>query len=84
MELDLLLIQIVFSDLMQGNCFVDVLRKVREMSLFRDLPDDEMAALFEQAKDRLSAGNGDEADFSNVVIEPLFADQEYLRTDGCG
>ena len=71
MELDLLLSQIVFSDLMQGNCFVDVLRKVREMSLFRDLPDDELAALFEQAKDRLSAGNGDEAEFFAWAVRGL-------------
>ena len=69
MELDLLLRQIVFSDLMQGNCFVDVLRKVREMSLFRDLPDDELAALFEQAKDRLSAG--DEAEFFAWAVRGL-------------
>ena len=54
MELDLLLRQIVFSDLMQGNCFVDVLRKVREMSLFRDLPDDELAPT-EESEDNTEA-----------------------------
>lgn len=71
MELDLLLRQIVFSDLMQGNCFVDVLRKVREMSLFRDLPDDELAVLFEQAGNRLAPENREEAEFFAWAVQGL-------------